>query len=69
LDEQAYGPDHNEVSVDLEALAHIQERLGDLLGAATNVRRALEIRQRNDGTDSPHAAELRDRLHELKSRT
>jgi hypothetical protein len=24
----------------------------------------MEIRQRNDGADSPHAVELRDRLHE-----
>jgi tetratricopeptide (TPR) repeat protein len=67
--EQAYGPDHNEVSVDLEALAEVQERLGDLLGAAASLRHALEIRQRNDGTDSPHAVELRDHLHELGSRT
>jgi hypothetical protein len=57
------------VSVDLEALADIQERLGDLLGAAASLRRALEIRHRKDGADSLRAVELRDRLHELRSRT
>ena len=35
---------------------------------AASLRRALEIRQRNDGADSPRAVELRDRLHKLGSR-
>jgi tetratricopeptide (TPR) repeat protein len=68
-DERAFGPDRNEVSVDLEALADIQERLGDLLSAAASLRRALEIGHRNDGANSLRAVELRDRLHELRSRT
>jgi Flp pilus assembly protein TadD len=68
VDEQAYGPDHNEVSADLEALGRIQERLGDLPGATASLQRALGIRQENDGTDSPRAAGLRDRLRELGTR-
>jgi tetratricopeptide (TPR) repeat protein len=44
IDTAAYGPDHPEVATDLEPLADVQERQGDLDGAATSRREAQRIR-------------------------
>jgi tetratricopeptide (TPR) repeat protein len=65
VDERGYGPTDREVAVDLEALADVQQRLGDLPAAQRSLRRALNIVRETDGADSPDAVRLTDRLRTL----
>ena len=66
IDEHAYGPQHPEVATDLEALAGGQRRIGDVAAAISSLRRALEIRRRDEGPAAPRVIDLTDRLVELE---
>lgn len=67
VDQDAYGYDHPEIAIDLEALAVAEEVANDNTAALTSLRKALEIRLTADGPDAPSVAKLRERIAALQA--
>jgi tetratricopeptide (TPR) repeat protein len=62
IDEQAYGPHHPDVAIDLNNLANLLQATNRLEEAEPLMRRALEIDEQSYG---PHHPEVANYLHNL----
>jgi Tfp pilus assembly protein PilF len=62
IDEKMYGLDHSAVATDLNNLAFVLMKQGDLAGAWPLYERALVIREKAFGTEHPEVAQSLDNL-------